>query len=162
MPSADGDPTLLLWAAAAVVLVLGGVSRLPRQNLVAAAGCAAGCGALLAALRQEPVPLMALESVVLVLGARLTARWLLRRRASLPGHGAGVALMTALLSAGLLALSPSDAAAGGGWAWVPALGLAYLLVTPWLLDKRERTPVAEAGPAWLLAALALGCLWLAL
>lgn len=162
MPSADWEPALLLWVAAALVLVFGGVSRLPRQNLVAAAGLAGGCGSLLAALRQGPVALMAVESVVLVVGGRLTARWMLRRRASLPGHGAGVAGMTALLSAGLLALGPSNAAAAGGWGWVPALGLAYLLVTPWLLDKRERAPVAEAGPAWLLAALALGCLWLAL
>ncbi|MBN8246085.1 MAG: hypothetical protein J0L84_01430, partial [Verrucomicrobia bacterium] len=152
---------LLLWAAAALGLVMGGVSRLPRQNLLVAALLAGGCGLSLALLSGRPVALITLQSVVLVLGARLTARWMLRRRASMPGYGAGVAVLTGMLSAGLLLIGASDGAIASGWGWGITLASGYLLVTPWLLDKRERASVAEAGPAWLLAALAVGCLWIA-
>jgi len=158
--TAGPDRALLLWVVAAQVLLMGGVSRLPRQNLAAAGLLAGGFGLLGSLLMQRPPVPIAIQSVVLVLGVRLTARWILSRWSLSPAFGWGVALLTAILSAGLLAISPTPAGtAMPAWGWALVLGAGYLAVTPWLLDKRQGSPVADAAPVWLLVALA-GGLWM--
>ncbi|MCW5557650.1 MAG: hypothetical protein KIT22_07450 [Verrucomicrobiae bacterium] len=129
---------LVLWAtAAALALAVGPVSRLPWQNRVAAALLAGGCGLLAAWALGRPAALAVCQSVVLLIGIRLAARRVLRRWSATAGYGAGVALLTTGFSGVLLAIGrPTSPAAAYGWIWAAALGLGYLLVTPWLLDKR--------------------------
>jgi len=157
-----GRALLVLWAISVLVLTMGGISRLPRRNLAVAALLAGGCGFLAAPVLGRPVALAVCQSVVLIVGARLAARWALHRWSAFPAYGWGVAVLTAFLSGGLLAIGGSASpVAPHRWGWAAVLGLGYLLVTPWLLDKRIQGPAADAAPAWLLGLLAAGSLWMA-
>lgn len=165
----NAEWTQAVWWSAVVSLVAGWTRRIPLQNLLAVAVISAGLGCIVGRVLSVP-PRWDLQWVgpviVLGLGNRGAARWILRCRRGRSDFGVRVLILSVLLSLVLLELPTVYHALFGGGMFPNAVGAAFrpwtlglwtsLLVgvhlasTPWLLDKRSPLPWADVHPAWVM------------
>lgn len=146
-----------IWVAAAMALMADMGRHQPLQYVLTAAGMAGGIGMMIslgtpgAALPVWGVPAL---WVTAILGARGTARWILRRGVGGAWFGLGVLGLSSVIAATVIEVAMGDLR---GRPRVPKFlptlmvaGVVQILATPWFLEKRTLLPVIRSGPAGFL------------
>lgn len=146
-----------IWVAAALALMAEMGRHQPMQYVLTAAGIAGGAGMLMSTWTPEDgLPMWGATAlwVTAMVGARGTARWILRRGAGGAWFGLRVLALSNVIAAVVIEL------AGGDLSWHPRVptflltlmvaGVVQLLATPWFLEKRTLLPVIRSGPAGFL------------
>lgn len=165
----NAEWTQAVWWSAVVTLIAGWARRIPLQNMIAVAAISAGLGCLAGQVLSVPLrwDLQWVGPVIVLgLGNRGAARWILRCRRGRSDFGVRVLILSVLLSLVLLELPILRHALFGGtlpanavgpefrpWTlglWTTLLVGVHLASTPWLLDKRSPLPWTDVHPAWVM------------
>lgn len=137
--------------------------QLPVQNAVAVAVGAGGLGWLMSRWTLPdgfPELLCGVVWIVLAVGSRGSARWILRRWYGKEGYGWGVLALGTVLTLGMLAGGVFAGPAGtsdGNWAmagrWTATSILIHLVTTPWFIDKRPIINLPDGRPVAVMVLL---------
>ncbi|MFO1461622.1 MAG: hypothetical protein U1G08_19740 [Verrucomicrobiota bacterium] len=152
-----------IWGMAALALMLEMGRHQPWQYVVAVSILSGGAGALSSVWAHGTgLPFWGWTAVwvAAILGARGTARWVLRRWCGTPHFGLGVLALASVIAAAVMEIALGDRR------WIPgvpdfvsallAAGVVQILVTPWFLEKRTLLPVIRSAPAALLGLAVAG------
>lgn len=155
---------MALWCLGAITLVTSWARRIPVQNVIAVTVLSGGIGWFtgFATSRSPGVDLHpVLLLIVMGLGNRGFARWILRRHRGRGDFGAWVMalgigsslviLMLPVVRTGVSWILPQDV--GSVLAWIVALVVVHLVSTPWLMDKRVTVPATDGCPAVVMTLL---------
>lgn len=133
----------VVWSAAALALLAAMTRQFPAQNAVAVALGAGGVGWLMSRWTlpdRFPEFLSSVVWIVVAVGSRGSARWMLCIWHGRDGYGWAVMMLGTGLSLGLLAGGVFAGAAGKQWAiagqWTATSVVIHLITTPWFIDKR--------------------------